>query len=346
MNRLVSIFKRTPTTSATATANQQVDVDVEEVEVQWALRKPRPFRTPSKVVRDNCTVTSAMSYSRGGLLIGTSLGDLHHWIQKGDEWTLVAVFRYTAAVWGSRIISMVEFDELTILTGHPDGQSKWVWRDTESNRPYKVIFTASKSKAVNCLVKLKQKSWMVVGGWGESIVAWYSPNGISIREYKRFQGHRDDVTSLCETPSGIIVSGSRDCEIKLWDIKEDQAISTLKGHTNAVQSLAFIRNNVLVSGSTDKSIKFWNLKEGTCTKTITEHLSNVRSIFVLKSNGTIVSGSWDGSLKGWDLQGRCVFHCNNGEDQILAGVVELPSDGTVACVRQDGVIKFWKVTPK
>jgi F-box and WD-40 domain protein 1/11 len=62
---------------------------------------------------------------------------------------------------------------------------------------------------------------------------------------------------------GLIVSGSNDCKIKVWNAATGDCIRTLMGHESLVRALSFDpRSGLLVSASYDKSVKLWDLATG------------------------------------------------------------------------------------
>ena len=67
----------------------------------------------------------------------------------------------------------------------------------------------------------------------------------------------------------MLASGSRDCEIKLWDTESYKEVASLQEHTEEISSLSFnSKGNILVSGSFDKTIKIWDIKHKTVLKTL------------------------------------------------------------------------------
>jgi WD40 repeat protein len=69
------------------------------------------------------------------------------------------------------------------------------------------------------------------------------------------------VNSVAFTPDGqILVSGSDDKTIKLWNPETGKTIVTLSGHSKGVSSVVFSPDgHSLASGSFDKTIKIWQL---------------------------------------------------------------------------------------
>ena len=76
---------------------------------------------------------------------------------------------------------------------------------------------------------------------------------------KELAGHRGRVTSLFFLDDGhLLVSGSYDKTIKVWDMAGGTVLSTLTGHGDYVASIAVSRNaKYLVSGGGVAEIKIW-----------------------------------------------------------------------------------------
>jgi WD40 repeat protein len=59
---------------------------------------------------------------------------------------------------------------------------------------------------------------------------------------------------LVSTKDNLIISGSNDRTIRIWDLESERCLKILKGHTNSVSSV-FVYDNKIISGSVDKTIR-------------------------------------------------------------------------------------------
>ena len=82
--------------------------------------------------------------------------------------------------------------------------------------------------------------------------------------------HGSIVNSVAFSLDGkLVVLGSYDGTIKLWDTATGVCERTLEGHSHWVSSIAFSPDGKLVaSGSYDRTIKLWDIATGECKRTI------------------------------------------------------------------------------
>src|SRR5438270_6241033 len=73
---------------------------------------------------------------------------------------------------------------------------------------------------------------------------------------KVLMGHTDPVYSVDFTPDGsLIVTGSFDKTVKLWDAATKKPVRTFYGHTNLVLTVAVSKDGArIASGSLDNTI--------------------------------------------------------------------------------------------
>jgi len=77
----------------------------------------------------------------------------------------------------------------------------------------------------------------------------------------------------------ILVSGSRDCSLRIWNISEGKCLRTLYGHEAAVRCVQFDGMSI-VSGGYDHNIIVWEAESGNRVHTLVGHTSRVYSLLV------------------------------------------------------------------
>lgn len=136
---------------------------------------------------------------------------------------------------------------------------------------------------------------------------------------------------------GLLISGSFDSTIKIWDLQSRECKNTLEGHTSRVNCLV-LHGDQLISGSGDKTIKIWDLKTNECKYTLTG-LEHEISSFII-ANGLLYAGDLDGKIKIWDLKTNTCTATLEGEhkDEVSSLLVV---DGMLISSSFDETIKMW-----
>ena len=75
-------------------------------------------------------------------------------------------------------------------------------------------------------------------------------------------GHENIVQSVCiSNDSKLIISGSQDNSIKVWDIESKAIIKSFTGHEKRVYSVCITNDTkFIVSGSEDNTINVWEFE--------------------------------------------------------------------------------------
>ena len=110
------------------------------------------------------------------------------------------------------------------------------------------------------------------------------------------------IGAMAFTPDAkLLITGSRDQTIKLFDMPHVAEQRTLKGHTAWVRALAVTPDSkVLFSASDDATIRFWDLSNGRCFRTLKAHTAGVRGINLSPDGMKLASASWDRTVKLWE----------------------------------------------
>ncbi|ELR14807.1 Rfwd1prov protein [Acanthamoeba castellanii str. Neff] len=105
-----------------------------------------------------------------------------------------------------------------------------------------------------------------------------------------FNGHDGPVWALAVNKKRqMLVSGSSDETIRIWDLATFKTRNTLVGHGGIVHAVVVVGRK-LISGSSDKTIRVWNLKTMKLERTITGHGNTICKLVV--EGNLLFSGSY------------------------------------------------------
>ena len=163
-------------------------------------------------------------------------------------------------------------------------------------------------KSKNIARIFKEKCPIFAAGGEEKIINLFSN---SLEHMGYFSGHKELIRCLCAISNKILVSGSYDTTIKIWNIEDRSIMSTLSGHTKIVYALCYVKEGVFVSGSGDKSLIIWSKSAPESSiysyrQTLTGHKSEIMVIIRI-NNREIISGEVNGDLMMWNIdEGLCI----------------------------------------
>jgi WD40 repeat protein len=150
---------------------------------------------------------------------------------------------------------------------------------------------------------LSQDGQILITGSYRKIKVWHTSSHKSkdAQPLHTLMGHSHIVNSLAiSADAKLLVSGSRDQTIKIWQLETGELIRTLKGHRDAVHAVALSPDEqIIASGSADNTIKLWHLATGELLATFTGHSNTVTALAFTASGEMLVSGSLDKTIKIW-----------------------------------------------
>ncbi|NET73934.1 MAG: WD40 repeat domain-containing protein, partial [Sphaerospermopsis sp. SIO1G2] len=161
---------------------------------------------------------------------------------------------------------------------------------------------------------------------------------------RTLSGHDGWVNTVAVTADGeLVISGSSDQTVKVWNLKTKEEMFTLSGHDGWVNTVAVTADGELViSGSSDQTIKVWNLNTEEEPLTLSGHSRPVQAVAVTADGELVISGSRDQTIKVWSL--------NTKEELTLRGhsrpvqAVAVTADGKrVISGSWDKTVKVWNL---
>ena len=156
------------------------------------------------------------------------------------------------------------------------------------------------------------------------------------------EGHQDTISSLAQTRSDQLISGSYDCTIKIWDIQHKYScLMTLNQINCKINSILFYpenQSNIVVAGS-DGSISVWDVNS--CQQILNEKKSNesISLVIPLKKQNTLAAVS-NTSIMIIESPTMKVIKTLNEHKSKISSVIQL-REGKLASVSVDSVINVW-----
>ncbi|KAL4217901.1 WD repeat-containing protein 48 [Mactra antiquata] len=170
---------------------------------------------------------------------------------------------------------------------------------------------------VKALAYAKDKEQVASAGLDRSIFLWdvntltaltASNNTVTTSS---LNGNKDSIYSLAMNPAGtVIVSGSTEKVLRVWDPRTCLKLMKLKGHTDNVKALVLNRDGTqCLSGSSDGMIRLWSLGQQRCVATFRVHDEGVWALQVNDSFSMVYSAGRDRRVWATDIRNnnyRCL----------------------------------------
>ncbi len=190
------------------------------------------------------------------------------------------------------------------------------------------------SKSVQDIAVLAENLFASCSG-DHTIKIWN--NSIVIQS---LEGHSDYVYALVYAKTEtLLISGSKDTTIRLWDSESFTHKATMYYHEDSVNSLLVLPNKVLASGSCDNKIIIWNLNTFEVKLLLKGHQGCVNALIFYNSN-KLISGSADQMIIIWDISNNFKLtemlrsHCGSINSLII-------HQEKIVSASSDKSIKIW-----
>ncbi|KAE9601432.1 putative transcription factor WD40-like family [Lupinus albus] len=173
-------------------------------------------------------------------------------------------------------------------------------------------------------------------------------------------GHTEIVLCLdtCVSTSGksLIVTGSKDNNVRLWESESKSCIGIGIGHMGAVGAVAFSKRkrDFFVSGSSDHTLKVWSMDGLSDNMTVpinlkakavvAAHDKDINSVAVAPNDSLVCSGSQDRTACVWRLPDLVSVVVFKGHKRGIWSVEFSPVDQCVITASGDKTIRIWAIS--
>jgi WD40 repeat protein len=165
---------------------------------------------------------------------------------------------------------------------------------------------------------------------------------------KVLKGHTNSTASVAITADGkLIVSGSFDKTIRVWETESGKCLSVLKDKANPVLSVAITADGkLIVSGSLDKTVRVWETESGKCLSVLKGHTDSPYGVGITADGKLIVSGSNDNTVRVWETEsGKCLSVLKGHTNYVRS--VAITADGKlIVSGSWDTTIRVWETASR
>lgn len=151
--------------------------------------------------------------------------------------------------------------------------------------------------------------------------------------FKILSGHTDAITclqlddSLHDVPYPVLMTGSWDRTIRIWNVETGACVSVLRGHERGVRCIQF-DSAKLITGGMDCTLRIWSWRTGQCIRVLEGHRDSVISLAFDKH--ILASGSADSTIKIWDFNTAECFTLRGHREWVNQVKIWSPADCSVS----------------
>ncbi|MEB3174094.1 MAG: serine/threonine-protein kinase [Cyanobacteriota bacterium] len=199
-----------------------------------------------------------------------------------------------------------------------------------------------------CAVAISpNQQYIASAGWETIVRLWELTERwqflLGHRPQRLLKGHSDHITSLAfSADNRLLVTGSKDQSLRLWEVDSGQEVMQLTGHKHHVQCVAFSPDGQFIaSGSWDGSVRLWHQASGKQLKPAFKHNTYINTLAYSGDGRYLAAGGRDGVIYIWDLLNAQKFKTLQGHTSSIQRLVFYQN--LLIAGDRDGVIRGWAI---
>jgi len=157
-------------------------------------------------------------------------------------------------------------------------------------------------------------------------------------------GHSKKVTSIAYSPNGDrIVSGSKDCTVRVWDVSTGDCLYIFTGHTASVYSVSYSpQGNVVASRGGDRIIRLWGLEDAD-HRSISYESGLIEDMAFSPKGDSVAFGSKDRNVRIWNV---APVECRSiliGHAHVIVTIAYSAQGDLLVSMDFNNVVRVWEV---
>jgi WD40 repeat protein/tetratricopeptide (TPR) repeat protein/cell division protein FtsB len=168
---------------------------------------------------------------------------------------------------------------------------------------------------------------------------WYYLKRLCRSDLFTLKGHTSHVWGVAFSPDGkLMVSGSHDHTVKLWDARTGKEVKTLTGHRGKVYGVAFSPDGKRVaSSSLDNTVRLWDVNSGKPVRVL-PHQYGVSNVAFSPHGKRVATAAYLGTV--WDVEtGQPLFTLPDYHE--VSYITFDPQGRYLATAGYDQMVKLW-----
>lgn len=159
------------------------------------------------------------------------------------------------------------------------------------------------------------------------------------------KGHQSWVVTVAFHPKQpVLISGSLDDTIRVWNWETQTLIHTLQGHSRGLNQVVLTPDGqTMASCGDDAAVRLWNLADGSLIHTLKGHLRDVNSVALGESSPLLASGSEDSTIRLWAIDRGTLLRTLTGAGAMIKTVALTARDQLLVSGGLNNAVQVWNL---